>query len=213
VQVEPTTTRPRGGIYRQHAKRVLDVLLVLVAALPVLAVILPLAFLVALSGRSPFYVQERVGQNGRVFRMWKLRSMVSDADAVLELHLSGDPAARAEWDHHQKLRKDPRITTIGAFLRRSSFDELPQLWNVLTGDMSIVGPRPMMLNQRVLYPGTEYYAMRPGITGFWQIAARNESSFRERAQFDRSYFQQISLATDLRVIARTVGVVMKATGV
>lgn len=213
AQVGPSVPQPRGGLYRHFAKRALDILLVIVAALPVLAVILPLAILVALDGRSPFYVQERVGQNGRFFRMWKLRSMVPDADAVLEACLSADPAARAEWNHHQKLRNDPRITTIGAILRRSSFDELPQLWNVLIGDMSVVGPRPMMLNQRVLYPGTEYYAMRPGITGFWQISVRNESSFRERAQFDRSYFQQMSFGTDLRVIARTVGVVMKATGV
>jgi len=213
VEVDPAVPGPGQGFYRQFTKRALDILLVLIAALPVLAVILPLACLVALDRRFPFYVQERVGQNGRVFRMWKLRSMVHDADAVLVACLAANPAAQAEWDHHQKLRDDPRVTVIGAFLRRSSFDELPQLWNVLMGDMSIVGPRPMMCSQRVLYPGTEYYAMRPGITGFWQISVRNESSFRERAQFDASYYQQLSLVTDLRVIIRTVGVVLRATGV
>jgi len=201
-----------GGVYRRRVKRLLDIAIVLVASLPVLAVVLPLALLVALDGGSPFYVQERVGLHGRVFRMWKLRSMVRDADARMAAHLDSDPAARAEWDAYQKLRRDPRITRIGQIIRRTSLDELPQLWNVLTGDMSIVGPRPMMPSQKAIYPGTEYYAMRPGITGFWQISVRNESSFAERAQFDRRYFGLISLKTDLSVILRTFGAVFRATG-
>jgi exopolysaccharide production protein ExoY len=211
----PTTRTSGGGmrVYARGLKRALDVLLVLIAALPVLAVVLPLAALIARDGHNPFYLQERVGRNGRIFRMVKLRSMVPDADAVLEAHLASDPALRAEWDQFQKLRDDPRITAIGQLIRRTSLDELPQLWNVLMGHMSIVGPRPMMCSQRVLYPGTEYYALRPGITGFWQTSVRNESSFRERAAFDRSYFQQLSLGTDLRVIWRTVFVVLRGTGV
>jgi lipopolysaccharide/colanic/teichoic acid biosynthesis glycosyltransferase len=202
-----------AGLYARVFKRLTDIALVAIAALPVMLVILPLALLVALDGRGPFYLQERVGLNGRVFRIVKLRTMVWDADARLARHLAADPVARDEWDRFQKLRDDPRITRVGRILRRSSLDELPQLWNVLLGHMSIVGPRPMMCNQRVLYPGSEYYAMRPGITGFWQISTRNESSFRERAAFDRSYFQQLSLLTDLRVIWRTVFVVLKGTGV
>lgn len=203
---------PGGGVYRRWFKRVLDIAIVLVASLPVLAVVLPLALLIALDGGSPFYVQERVGLHGRVFRMWKLRSMVRDADARLTTFLDGNPAARAEWDAYQKLRRDPRITSIGQIIRRTSLDELPQLWNVLTGDMSIVGPRPMMPSQRAIYPGTEYYDMRPGITGFWQISVRNESNFAERAQFDRRYFGLITLRTDLSVILRTFGAVFRATG-
>jgi exopolysaccharide production protein ExoY len=132
---------------------------------------------------------------------------------VLEQTLENDPAARAEWDEFQKLRHDPRITLIGRILRKTSMDELPQLINVALGHMSIVGPRPIMDNQRSMYPGSEYYALRPGITGFWQISVRNESSFAERAQFDRSYFNAISFATDLHVIVKTFGVIFKGTGV
>lgn len=206
------TATSRGRLYPNFIKRLLDLLIVAVAGLPVLAVVLPLALLVAADGGSPFYVQERVGRNGRIFRMWKLRTMVRDADARLAGYLAGNPGARAEWEAFQKLRHDPRITPMGRILRRTSLDELPQLWNVLTGDMSIVGPRPMMPSQREIYPGTEYYALRPGITGLWQISVRNEANFTERAQFDRRYFHALSLLTDLRVILRTFGVVLRATG-
>ena len=209
--IGPSRTAPRGP-YRRVFKRLFDILVVLVVALPVLAVVIPLALLVARDGTSPFYVQERVGRGGRVFRMWKLRSMVPDADARLAAHLAADPAARAEWDAYQKLRNDPRVTPVGRLIRATSLDELPQLWNVLTGDMSIVGPRPMMPSQRAIYPGTEYYDLRPGITGFWQISVRNEANFRERAEFDRSYHRALSLPTDLSVILRTFRVVVKATG-
>ncbi len=172
--VMPAPVRPRGGIYRNHFKRVLDLSIVLMASVPVAFTVFLMAFIISLDGHKPLYFQDRIGRGGRVFRMFKLRTMVVDADRVLDAHLAADPAARAEWDHHQKLRHDPRITRIGRVLRRTSMDELPQLWNVFIGDMSIVGPRPMMRSQRVLYPGTEYYDMRPGITGYWQISVRNE---------------------------------------
>ena len=200
-------------IYQRIAKRALDVIIVAIVALPVLAVLLILGAIVALDGHAPLYVQDRVGRGGRLFRLFKLRTMVPDADAVLEQTLARDPAARAEWDEFQKLQHDPRITRIGRILRKSSLDELPQLFNVALGDMSIVGPRPIMDNQRGIYPGTEYYDMRPGITGFWQVSVRNESSFAERAQFDRSYFSAMSLATDLQVIGRTFAVEIKGSGV
>ena len=201
-----------GGAYAAGLKRALDVLLVLLASLPVLLVLLPLMAAVALDGRSPLYVQERVGRGGRRFRMWKLRSMVPDAEAVLRDTLARDPALRAEWDHHQKLRRDPRITPVGRLIRKASLDELPQLWNVLRGDMSLVGPRPMMPDQEALYPGREYFAMRPGLTGLWQVAARHDTGFSERADFDRRYFQALSFRTDLRVLAQTVRVVLRGTG-
>jgi exopolysaccharide production protein ExoY len=200
------------GPYRRFFKRMIDITLVLIALPSVILILLPLILMVAMDGNRPFYVQERVGRHGRVFRMWKLRTMVPDADQVLNAHLATSLEARREWDLHQKLRKDPRITAFGRFLRKSSLDELPQLWNVLKGDMSIVGPRPMMCSQQIIYPGTEYYAMRPGITGFWQISVRNESSFSERASFDRKYFQMLSFKTDMQVIMRTFGVVLRAKG-
>ncbi|EPX82329.1 sugar transferase [Salipiger mucosus] len=209
---ETAARAPREAFYHAVAKRALDVCLVLLAALPALIVVSVLAVLVARDGHSPFYRQDRLGLNGRVFRLWKLRSMVPDAEARLEAHLAADPEARAEWDHAQKLRHDPRITPVGRFIRKSSLDELPQLWNVLRGDMALVGPRPMLVEQRAIYPGTAYYALRPGITGFWQTSVRNESSFSERAEFDADYLSRMSLATDLRVLLKTVRVVVRGTG-
>lgn len=204
--------RKLSGVYRDEIKRLLDIAVVLILALPAILILSVIALIVALDGHSPFYRQERLGRGGRVFHLWKMRSMVHDAEARLAAHLDADPAARAEWDHHQKLKADPRITWIGRIIRKTSLDELPQLWNVLTGDMSLVGPRPMMVSQREIYPGQAYYDMRPGITGFWQTADRNETSFSERAWYDTRYYTQISLATDLRVLFRTVGVVLRATG-
>jgi lipopolysaccharide/colanic/teichoic acid biosynthesis glycosyltransferase len=204
--------RSRGNIYRKGGKRLLDVICVALMALPAIVLVLPFLALLSLDGHSPFYRQKRVGRDGRVFDMWKLRSMVPDADRMLEAHLAANPDARAEWEWSQKLRDDPRITPIGRFIRKSSIDELPQLWNVLTGDMSLVGPRPMTPEQRELYPGLAYYALRPGITGYWQTSVRNESSFAERALHDTGYFRDLSFGTDLKVLLRTVRVVLNATG-
>jgi lipopolysaccharide/colanic/teichoic acid biosynthesis glycosyltransferase len=200
------------GLYRDGLKRVFDLVVVGLFAPLVVLIVAALAIGTALDGGNPFYFQDRVGLGGRVYRMWKLRTMVPGADAALEVHLAGDPAAREEWDSTQKLKSDPRITRFGRILRRSSLDELPQLWNVLKGDMSLVGPRPMMPSQQDLYPGSAYYALRPGITGPWQVSRRNESSFADRAQFDLAYDRSLSLATDLQLLARTVRVVLRATG-
>ena len=112
----------------------------------------------------------------------------------------------------QKLKNDPRVTKIGQLMRKASLDELPQLWNVLAGEMSLVGPRPMMPEQKNLYPGKAYYSMRPGLTGLWQVSQRNASSFASRADFDTSYAGQLSLRTDLGIIFATVGVVLRGTG-
>lgn len=199
-------------LYRHVFKRALDLALVAIAALPVLMVVMPLAAILLVTGGSPFFVQERVGRDGRIFRMWKLRSMVPDAEARLAAHLATDSAAHAEWDAFQKLNADPRITRFGRFLRKTSLDELPQLWNVLRGEMSIVGPRPMLPDQQDRYPGTEYYALRPGLTGPWQVSSRNASSFADRAIFDRQYFHDLSLTTDLALILRTFRVLLTATG-
>jgi lipopolysaccharide/colanic/teichoic acid biosynthesis glycosyltransferase len=201
------------NLYQRWVKRVLDVVLVLMAALPVLLTVLMLALLVwVVEGRNPFFRQGRIGMHGRVFGMWKLRTMVPDAERILEAYLAQNPEARAEWDRTQKLRHDPRVTRLGDFMRRTSLDELPQLWNVLKGDMSLVGPRPMMVSQKDLYPGTEYYLMRPGITGFWQTSVRNMSSFSERAMYDRQYYLNLSLKTDIALLFRTVKVVATGTG-
>lgn len=206
-----TPTPP--GAYRRFIKRFLDVTLVLVSIVPVTILLTVLCALIALDGRTPLYFQKRVGRHGRIFNMWKLRSMVPNAGDQLEAYLESTPEARAEWELTQKLRYDPRITKIGAIIRKTSLDELPQLVNVLKGDMSLVGPRPMMVDQRTIYPGTAYFEMRPGITGMWQTSVRNESSFSERAIYDARYFREMSLMTDITLIARTFQVVAKGTGV
>ncbi len=202
----------KRDVYRNHFKRLLDIVLVIMAAPAVLLVVAICALLIAKDGGSPFYSQKRIGQFGKTFKMWKLRSMVTNADAALEDHLRSDAAARVEWNTNQKLRNDPRITKVGQILRKTSLDELPQLWNVLIGDMSLVGPRPMMVCQQSLYPGSAYYALRPGITGFWQISVRNESSFAERASYDADYLRKVTFAQDLSVMLKTVSVVTKGTG-
>jgi len=138
--------------------------------------------------------------------------MVPDTDARLAAHLALDEAARREWETYQKLTSDPRVTAFGRMLRKSSLDELPQLWNVLKGDMSLVGPRPMLPEQLPLYPGRAYFALRPGVTGLWQISDRNASTFARRAEFDADYAHRLSLATDLRVLVATISVVVRGTG-
>jgi exopolysaccharide production protein ExoY len=204
--------RAEQGFYRTFVKRALDVAAVLLTAPVVVPIVLILALMVAREGGRPFYSQFRVGKNGRPFRMWKLRTMVVDADARMTAYLDANPQARAEWDLNQKLRVDPRITRFGQVLRKTSLDELPQLWNVFCGDMSLVGPRPMMLNQQAMYPGKAYYVVRPGVTGLWQTTDRNQTSFEARAEFDTMYNDSLSFAADMRIIFKTVGVVLKGTG-
>ena len=171
-----------------------------------------MALLVALDGHNPFYSQLRVGKDGKHFRMWKLRTMVHNADVLLESYLDRYPEARAEWDSTQKLKNDPRITFVGRLLRKSSMAELPQLFNVLNGTMSLVGPRPMMVNQQNTYTGHAYYRLRPGITGLWQVSDRNHCKFIGRVQYDEQYDKTLSLKTDLRVLFLTVAVVLRGTG-
>jgi lipopolysaccharide/colanic/teichoic acid biosynthesis glycosyltransferase len=209
--VRPVVER-RQTAYLNLGKRVIDLVLV-VATLPVVVATVALcALLVALDGGNPFYTQDRIGRNGRRFRMWKLRSMVVNAEERLEEHLAANPAARVEWNSKQKLANDPRVTRIGRILRKTSLDELPQLWNVLKGDMSLVGPRPMMPGQMTLYNGEAYFRMRPGITGPWQTSARNHTAFADRVWYDEDYWRRVSLGTDMVLLLRTVRVLLRPTG-
>ncbi|MEJ6404877.1 sugar transferase [Yoonia sp. 2307UL14-13] len=193
-------------------KRVVDTLLIVMSFPFLLPMLLVVACIVARDGNGPLYSQKRLGRGGRVFRIWKFRTMVPDAEAELKRMIARDPEIAEEWHTHQKLKHDPRITKIGHILRKTSIDELPQLWNVLKGDMSLVGPRPMLTDQQELYPGTAYFEMRPGLTGLWQISDRHNTTFAARASFDATYYQQMSFATDCRIMASTVGVVMRGTG-
>ena len=198
--------------YRDRAKRLIDVALVLASAPVTVPLVLLMALLVALDGASPFYSQRRIGRAGRVFSIWKMRTMVPEADAQLRSHLEASPDAAREWHATQKLRHDPRVTRIGRILRKTSLDEVPQFWNVITGEMSLIGPRPMMVEQAELYPGRAYYALRPGITGPWQVSDRNDTTFAARAQYDQDYYEALALGVDLSIFLRTFAVILLCTG-
>lgn len=202
----------QAGIYRNYLKRVFDLTVVVSTGVVVGPLVLILALILSLRGHSPFYISDRVGVGGRTFRMYKLKTMIEDADERLEAYLAANPKARAEWDSTQKLKRDPRVIWIGKWLRKTSLDELPQLWNVLVGDMSLVGPRPMMPSQRSMYDGAAYYHLRPGVTGIWQISDRNESGFEKRATLDTDYDSVLSFPVDITILVRTVGAVARGTG-
>lgn len=208
-------SKARTGTYRTVGKRVFDIV-VSILVLPVLApLIFVLWVLVRRDGGHGFYSQMRVGMDGKSFRCWKLRTMVMDADAVLKKMCEEDPELAREWHENQKLADDPRITRIGRLLRATSMDELPQLWNIIRGEMSFVGPRPFMKSQELLYDtagGRSYYSVRPGITGPWQVFGRGTTSFIDRVKYDNLYCREVSLLKDVFFIWKTVGVVLRRTG-
>lgn len=198
----------------RFAKRGLDITLtvpLLLSLSPFFAVV---ALLVRRDGGPVLFGHQRVGLRGRPFACLKFRTMVVDADVVLRELLERDPEARAEWARDFKLRNDVRITAMGRFLRRTSLDELPQLWNVLRGEMSLVGPRPVVEQELERYGGdVDYYLMtKPGITGLWQVSARNDVDYAQRVSLDVSYVQQWSLSQDLAILLKTVGVVVRREG-
>ncbi len=216
LMIAPVRWAPVRRLYGGGGKRALDVAVVLALAPIVLPVIMLLAILTAGDGRGAFYRQTRIGRHGKVFGCWKIRTMVPDADALLTRMIREDAGCAAEWRTSQKLTDDPRITRLGRFLRRSSLDELPQLWNVLRGEMSLIGPRPFTPAQKPLYDALPaapaYYGLRPGISGLWQVGCRNSGGFGERARYDHAYAQTLSLGRDLRIAGRTILVVLRATG-
>jgi len=203
----------RSSFYRRVGKRVFDITLILMT-LPFTVLLIGLSALALwIEGGNPFYSQDRLGKGGATFRLFKLRTMTRDAETVLDRLLEQDDALRHEWETTQKLRKDPRITRVGQFLRRTSIDELPQLWNVIKGDMSLIGPRPMMPQQLDLYGDpASYYAVRPGLSGFWQVQDRNDSHFAYRAIIDRTYEERMSFWVDFTIVWRTFSVVLRGTG-
>ena len=204
---------PAKGMYRRMGKRLADVALVLMTLPMTLPIILLCSIALWIESGLPFYRQKRLGEGGNMFSIWKLRTMVRNADQMLENYLAADPELRREWDTTQKLKKDPRITRVGSFLRKTSLDELPQLFNVLLGEMSIVGPRPMLPEQLPMYADpAPYFDLRPGITGQWQVSDRNENSFSHRSVVDADYHAQLSLPHDLKILFQTVGVVLRRTG-
>ena len=196
------------------SKRVLDVI-VSIALIPlVLPIIAVLWVFVRRDGGPGFFGHERVGKGGTTFTCWKLRTMRPDAAEALVRHLAEDPVAKAEWDLNRKLEKDPRVTRIGLFLRQTSLDELPQILNVLKGEMSLVGPRPVPREELEKYADRAwiYLAQRPGITGLWQVFGRTNTTYQQRVDLDAKYYQTSSLGLDISLIARTVVAVLHRTG-
>lgn len=205
----------RHSFYTRYGKRGLDLLLSLLLLPLIFPVIALIWMLTRLDGGPGFYGQMRVGKDGRIFTCWKVRSMIMDAEKVLREICEKDPAIAAEWHTYQKLENDPRITKIGRFIRATSLDELPQIWNVLRGDMSFVGPRPFMTSQEHLYRqdgGTAYFHMRPGITGLWQVEGRGATSFAARIGYDTKYFEDMSFVSDLAIMSKTIKVIFNGAG-
>jgi Undecaprenyl-phosphate galactose phosphotransferase WbaP len=206
------------GLLRPGArqwKRVVDMLL----GAALLVAVLPLALLIALaivldSPGPVFFAQRRIGQGGRRFRLWKFRSMLEGADEVLRNHLKADPDNARQWRLARKLRNDPRVTRVGRFLRRTSLDELPQLWNVLRGDMSLVGPRPIVCEEIRRYGAAFalYRQVSPGLTGLWQVSGRNDTSYHRRVVLDACYVRTWTPILDLIILLKTIPVVLAGKG-
>ncbi len=195
-------------------KLVLDFTIAALALIFLSPLLLAIAAYVKHDGGPALYAQTRIGRGGRRFRCWKFRSMVVGAEQKLQVLLASDPAAAAEWAETQKLTVDPRVTGIGAVLRRTSLDELPQLLNVLHGDMSLVGPRPITDAEVERYADdiASYFAVRPGVTGLWQVSGRSETTYAHRVQLDVRYVKSWSLLQDLSILLRTIPAVLLRRG-
>jgi exopolysaccharide production protein ExoY len=198
----------------QLLKRVMDLVLAVLIILALSPVLLLIAYLARRDGGPALFAHSRVGRNGEAFRCLKFRTMVPNADRVLARLLAEDAEARAEWETDFKLRNDPRITRIGGFLRKTSLDELPQLFNVLKGEMSLVGPRPIVRDEVCRYGAAfhHYARCRPGITGAWQVSGRNDVSYGARVRLDQNYARYWSVGTDCAVLWKTIFVVIARRG-
>lgn len=196
-------------------KRLFDLTLALAGLVVLSPILITAGLLIWLQDRGPIlYGHKRVGRKGAHFRCWKFRSMVRESDAVLKAHLAADPEAAAEWEQSQKLAKDPRVTPLGVFIRKTSIDELPQLWNVLIGQMSLIGPRPITRPELDRYgPDRRYYLLvRPGITGLWQVSGRSKTSYERRIALDRLYLENWSWRQDLDILFKTPQAVLHSEG-
>ncbi|WP_096786101.1 sugar transferase [Rhodobacter sp. CZR27] len=203
--------RPVGG----HFKRLIDIFIAVTALVALAPLMIGVALIIWLGSNGPIlYGHQRVGFGGRTFRCWKFRSMVVDGDVVLERYLRANPDAQREWERDRKLRRDPRVTPIGAVIRMLSIDELPQLFNILAGEMSVVGPRPVVAAELRRYRGSagHYLRTRPGLTGMWQVSGRSDLSYRQRVLLDRYYVMRWTVMADIAIILRTIPAVLRSRG-
>lgn len=215
AQEFPALSRPvpLAASPAMDAKRLLDIFGAFVALILCAPVMLVIFLGLSVMGK-PIFTQQRVGRGGKPFACYKFRTMVVGAEQVLADYLRTNQSAKEEWARTFKLTHDPRITPVGRFLRKSSLDELPQIFNVLRGDMSLVGPRPIVPAEVPRYRSKirDYHRMRPGLTGLWQVSGRNLVSYRRRVALDSVYARKRSLGMDILILARTVGVVFLGKG-
>lgn len=213
VKLEQAAALVESRLFR--FKRAIDIALGLLFFLLTLPLMILIAVLVRLDSPGPaLYRSGRIGRGGVRFKMWKFRTMVDCAEEALEQYLADNPAARAEWDLNQKLKNDPRVTRVGRVLRKLSLDELPQFWNILVGDMSLVGPRPIIQDEVHHYGDRlqSYISVRPGLTGLWQVSGRNDLTRAERVHLDEYYVRNWSVWLDLYILLRTGWVVLRGDG-
>jgi Undecaprenyl-phosphate galactose phosphotransferase WbaP len=202
-------------VYKNWIARILDIALILLAAPYILLAFLVITVLIKLDSPGPvFYRQTRIGRFGRKFSILKFRTMVRNADQILQNYLDTSPQLRVQWLATHKLKQDPRVTRLGTMLRKSSLDELPQLWNILIGDMSLIGPRPIVSAEVEKYGKCFelYIQVRPGLTGLWQVSGRNDTSYQYRVELDEYYVRNKSLKLDLQILWKTIFVVLRKTG-
>jgi Undecaprenyl-phosphate galactose phosphotransferase WbaP len=196
-------------------KRCIDLLLLLISSPITIPVTVFIALIVKITSPGPiFYGHKRIGKNGREFKCWKFRSMVIDADKQLEKILAENPEMRAEWEKDRKFTNDPRVTKIGKILRKTSIDEIPQFFNILTGEMSFIGPRPVTEPELAKYGKKSDFilSVQPGLSGMWQISGRSDTGYEERVTLDSYYIQNWSVWLDIWIIIKTVYVVLRGKG-
>ena len=206
---------PRHLIRYRVIKRGLDIFLVLLFSPILLLLIVTIGAAVRIGSPGPiFFSHRRISRHGAFFSMWKFRTMSTNSQQILDDYLAAHPEARAEWRKTHKLKNDPRVTPVGNFLRRTSLDELPQLWNVLTGSMSLVGPRPIVAAEVEKYGPyfADYCLVKPGVTGLWQISGRSQTSYAERVQLDSRYAHNWSFFGDIRILSKTFSSVVNQDG-
>lgn len=207
---------PQCRIKRVPVKRAFDILFSITALLMCTPIFLAIALAIGLSSRGKIiYSHQRIGRGGKPFRCYKFRTMYADADNRLNELLAGNPILQQEWLQKRKLTRDPRVTCVGKFLRKTSLDELPQFWNVLKGDLSIVGPRPVVREEVINFLGPKaekILSVRPGLTCIWQVSGRSDTSYSTRIQLDEEYIDSHSLLLDLKLILKTIPRMISSKG-
>lgn len=204
-----------NGVHYRWVKRLLDILIVCSFLPCLLPLLLIVAVIVRISSPGPIlYRQRRIGRFGREFELWKFRSMCVNSDEILRKHLQANDEAAREWAQSRKLKMDPRVTRLGNLLRRASLDELPQFINVLAGDMSLVGPRPIVSAEKAQYRDAYFFyaSARPGLTGLWQVSGRSNLTYHQRVALDEAYIRSWNLALDIQILWRTAKVVCQSKG-